>query len=223
MAATVLRSAAHVFVTRTVARSARLSSTTAVSPPSNRAAKRELPELLQRLWRLAPWQVAFLGVGTFFTGVTALSTFNDRVPGYVVYVRSTVVGEGEKTPPADPKAEVKLLNNGEGPTHITGIEIRANGQLVKSLRDAIGTSPKFVMSTESEPFLQGGFKGRDMKKQSSMVVAVLRPLGDEKSMEWEHALREALSKRNVEVTIKYQYFYVPFFGLLLSSKKTSKL
>ena len=137
--------------------------TSTTEAPSKATAERQLPMLVQRLWRLAPWQVGLAGAGMVFAGVTAVSTFSDRVPAYVVYVKSTGIGEGEfetTSTPSDPKAEVKLCNNGGGPTRISAIEIRANGKKVKTLREAIGPSTEFVMSTESEPFLQGGFDVR---------------------------------------------------------------
>ena len=65
-----------------------------------------------------------------------------------------------------------------------------------------------------------------MKKESKMVIAVLRPRGDGKTMDWENALRQALKDNQVEVIISYRYLYVPFFGfggLLMRGTKTSKL
>jgi len=170
--------------------------------------ERDLPDLLQRLWRLAPYQVAFLGT-------TAVATMSVQVPMPDVYVKSIVKGELERAPfTTDPKAEIKFRSTGPAPLKVVHMEIRANGVKVKSFQEALSSDANlnkvFVVSSESTPFINEGHRNRHFEGGKSIRLATFRPTdGHIDGVEWDNVLRKSLRDNKVEVEVHFKYLRVP--------------
>jgi hypothetical protein len=179
-----------------------------------------IADAIIRLQKLGRFQIAFSGLTALSTSFVGISTYSVNLPAPEVYLKYTIAGKCDRNPPKDPKCVVKFRNNGGCPMVLEEITLHDGKNTVKNFTSGLHLSEKsnFVVSSESDKFLEGGYKGRNFNSKSSMIWCTLRPTNT--SVETTSWCDECSSSFNrITVKIKYSYFSLPMYGPIFSSEK----
>lgn len=144
--------------------------------PNCSSDKKHVINAIEKLYTLKKTNVKTGIYAAVFGTITALSIYSVTIPTPEVYIKSIVASEDNLDPPKDPKAVVKIKNNGGSLIVINKISLIKEGVSINSFEKLMPIEKKpdeltFKLSYESNHFLQyGGFQGK-----TAIVLATFRP------------------------------------------------